>query len=650
MRYPPGDLPILSAESYDPGHRLGPSSRSATMKLKKKQTNTDGDLDDGPRKRVKRQMQDRTEQHDDDKKRSRGRPRLDIQDETAADRRRTQIRLAQRAYRNRKETAIQTLEKKVQELKEYNEEMSNAFMKLHDFVISNGLVDRAPNLAASFTLRLRNFSLLLGGQARMLAEPRDWTPAQIKTCLAANKPSTTRHTNKITTHLALRISSPATQAELLSDFSNTFNDPPLPSALDYEIVTHPTLDNASFPIDINPDFDFSNFSSSPLPSLPVPMSYAQHESTFGRRLQRTGIEAALTLITISNPPAERFNRVFGFCMMFETPEEIQRRVLRAIGRKVQENLFNWQYPFFNLGGAGTHFDMWNGPLKSSISSDPSSHRIGNQGTADIMKPGVTNGFSTGPFNADITAIQDAFLDKDMRIGLPGFKGDYLDSDEVELYLVQRGILIPPAADYVTVEIDPALFHVDSGDSATPPNKTTSAEASRSTTTKMSNPLDFGFSTSTTDKSNSSSRIPSPLPSYFTSTSTSNSNTPWTTGMVDPLLANTSPFSSQTTRSNSGRSFINSSSSSSSPSSSTSSTSSFGVGLGFPANSLNTPNQTHAASSSPQRQAQQARKKVSIDVNQLVNELVERTICLGRSPGIKRSDINDAFWKSVHVLS
>ncbi|CAK7263241.1 hypothetical protein SEPCBS57363_000452 [Sporothrix epigloea] len=82
-----------------------------------------------------------------DKKRARGRPRIDVSDVTAADRRRTQIRLAQRAYRNRKENAIASLEKRVEALKEANEAMTNAFMALHDFAVERGLLDTHPGLA-----------------------------------------------------------------------------------------------------------------------------------------------------------------------------------------------------------------------------------------------------------------------------------------------------------------------------------------------------------------------------------------------------------------------------------------------------------------------------------------------------------------------
>ncbi|KIH91226.1 hypothetical protein SPBR_01300 [Sporothrix brasiliensis 5110] len=87
------------------------------------------------------------EEADAEKKRARGRPRIDVKDVTAADRRRTQIRLAQRAYRSRKEKAIVSLEKRVNALKAANEAMSNAFMRLHDFALGRGLLDQHPDLA-----------------------------------------------------------------------------------------------------------------------------------------------------------------------------------------------------------------------------------------------------------------------------------------------------------------------------------------------------------------------------------------------------------------------------------------------------------------------------------------------------------------------
>ncbi|KAF2719824.1 hypothetical protein K431DRAFT_104983 [Polychaeton citri CBS 116435] len=60
----------------------------------------------------------------------RGRPRVEKNDASAADRRRTQIRLAQRAYRQRKENALDDLQGRVAELTNTIEQMQQAFFEL----------------------------------------------------------------------------------------------------------------------------------------------------------------------------------------------------------------------------------------------------------------------------------------------------------------------------------------------------------------------------------------------------------------------------------------------------------------------------------------------------------------------------------------
>ncbi len=168
--------------------------------------------------------------------------------------------------------------------------------------------------------------------------------------------------------------------------------------------------------------------------------------TFGRRLQRTASERAWTLISMPNPPPKRFARVFGFCLLFESRDSIKRRLGAVVERNRRESLSNWEYPFLQLGGAGTHYDMtnYNGDL------------LGNQGTIDIRRPRSNTGFGTGPFNEKITEAS-ALLDKNMRINLPGFSAEFYDCDEIEMYLRERGITMPGGADYVTVEIDMADF-------------------------------------------------------------------------------------------------------------------------------------------------------------------------------------------------
>jgi hypothetical protein len=79
--------------------------------------------------------------------------------------------------------------------------------------------------------------------------------------------------------------------------------------------------------------------------------------------------------------------------------------------------------------------------------------MGNQGTQNVLKPGETAGFAAGPFSAEVNAVRDRDLRDGMRMALPGFAGEYFDCDEAEMYLYQRGVVIPPGSDVVTVDVD-----------------------------------------------------------------------------------------------------------------------------------------------------------------------------------------------------
>ncbi|CRG91513.1 hypothetical protein PISL3812_08562 [Talaromyces islandicus] len=81
--------------------------------------------------------------------RKRGRPRLLNKDDNAAERRRTQIRLAQRAYRSRKEATISSLNDRVSEIDSAVEAMARSFASFHDKLINSELLESHPDLLRS---------------------------------------------------------------------------------------------------------------------------------------------------------------------------------------------------------------------------------------------------------------------------------------------------------------------------------------------------------------------------------------------------------------------------------------------------------------------------------------------------------------------
>ncbi|KAH6843216.1 hypothetical protein B0I37DRAFT_214716 [Chaetomium sp. MPI-CAGE-AT-0009] len=646
MRYPEGDLPILSAELYDDGPTFDSPKRLMATQRKQASSSSRGPKD-GPRKRARTQVADASE-HEDEGKRARGRPRLDTKDETAADRRRTQIRLAQRAYRNRKENAIQMLEKKVQGLKDTNEEMSNAFMQLHDFALSSGLLDQLPE----FGRQLRETTERFLSLAREASDDdaKDGEPNGTTSSQEGRNPSNDRarsdspgESNSAVPTAAATPSEPGLEGNpktlrggpMLSyepttqaDFTPTItlaqqqqpllslppqDKPGFPTST-YEVLTHPTLENASFPFQPNPNLALLDGFS--MPSIfPSPQTYANLEATFGRRVQRWALEQSLVLLTMPSPPQALITRIFGFCLQLESQEAILRRVRRMLARDAQQSLFNWEFPFFHLGGAGTQFN--NPSAVASAGGSPQDQpqqqpppRMGNQGTEDVLKPSETAGFGVGPFSAEVNAARDHHLRADMRMALPGYAGEYFDCDEAEMYLYQHGVVIPPGSDVVTVDVD---------------------------VEQMATYRETGWRAETVDLLGGSPSSPGSGSSLGSGVSLGEAGVQqdagvgsWGmvdgAGMVDPALADV--FSSQ------GNPFM--------PAATVAGSSMGGGGDMLPFGVL----KTHMMGTAGYGVQDPNRRRVVIDVMRLVKELTNRGICLGRTPGFKQVDIDDAFWELV----
>ncbi|KAK4175059.1 hypothetical protein QBC36DRAFT_241902 [Triangularia setosa] len=638
MRYSQGDLAILSAEVYNPGFSYNASTKA---QVAKKARPAASNPDNGPRKRAKTQATRTENGEEEEKKRSRGRPRLDVKDVSPKDRRRTQVRLAQRAYRNRKEEAIQSLEKQVQELQNKNQEMNNAFLRLSDFATSMGFLDQLPELGHQLRLTTERFLSLAksttdgeGNSGQQTSSSSDNSPSRHR---SENTPAdtrisstTVRETPATQTQLygGLMVShEPANQlSNLVPTLSPDFSQPISASALGYEIVTHPTLNNASFAFQTTPDLTFLNQFTTPgvHSSLPAPRTYAPHEITFGRRLQRFAIEKALVLISMPDPPENRITRVFGFCLLFETPDSIKRRLARQVARNAQDTLHNWQFPFHHLGGAGTHYDVTTGIT---------TQRIGNQGTADVHKPANTSGFATGPFSPEINRIRDSSLDKNMRIDTPGFGGDLLDPDEVEIYLQERGVIIPSGTDFITADVDPTAF--DTPEPVSYPFK--NALGPPEDYSFFSSPLIAGRSSTTPGCASRS-----PMPSAGSSSTTLGDissqlrEISWPHNMTGGRTTTIDPGLSQ--RFSQPGSYTIAAPSMSSHDAELNSLFAFSGVLknnaGFGEGLQHQP--TPLVPSPP-------RQRVTIDVHRFIKGMVSNATCLGRTPGFRQEHINVSFW-------
>ncbi|KAL6699551.1 hypothetical protein J3F84DRAFT_361113 [Trichoderma pleuroticola] len=384
--------------------------------------------------------------HDEDdavqKKRSRGRPRLDTKDETAADRRRTQIRLAQRAYRHRKDTAITTLEQKVKDLEASNEAMSKEFTKFYDIILAEGIFDIAPHAAP----RLRLIADRLLRISSMVGTSSITSPDSDESIVA--KPGAGR---KGANDIAMSLGSQSSILEpeiTASTFSTSQHQHP--AAFNYEVIAQATPNNASFPffsLDTSSSQPQSGSylgnsiaSPSPYPRLSPPAPFGFNERSFSKRLQRTTLERGLRLATMKNPPPEQYATVFGFCLLFESRESIIRRLAAGL-KKAQSEVMDWKLSTSDQFGF----------LDSAFSaggSDDLGHALLSLGKSNSAFSGLTSAF-----NQQSSTSSDERAEQRIRMICQNFEGEFFTADEVELFLRRLGLSIPPNVDYLETELD-----------------------------------------------------------------------------------------------------------------------------------------------------------------------------------------------------
>lgn len=418
---------------------------------------TDSDEVEKVSKRKKRTKAEPQHEEDEEeaRKKARGRPRVDTKDETAADRRRTQIRMAQRAYRHRKETTITSLEKQVQDLRSTNEEMSNIFINLYDFAVSKGLLQREPEFGQQLQSTTERFLALVKSTAS--DDANDEHHDEHKD--GKSEMESGRRGKKGKTHAEKHSELEPPSSQPWGGYFPTKSVSPVeeiqPQYLenaygqrqmhrDLQVITRPTEDNASFPFDlmdlqsyrveVPPVEDLAqNFYSEA--QLPLPPTHSYNEFSFARRIHRAAVERAVRLITSKNPNPKRYQEVFGFCFLYESKESVEARLKRVLSGTTKDTLQEWKAPFVHLGGSGTFY-----PIQES------------EVDGDLM-PKFRTGYSMGPFSQSVTPVQDKIVEPSMRLNLPGYEGEWFDPNDVEGYLRGRGLEIPPSADYVTTEID-----------------------------------------------------------------------------------------------------------------------------------------------------------------------------------------------------
>lgn len=286
--------------------------------------------------------------------------------------------------------------------------MSREFRRFYDLVLTEGLLDASSEVATRFRLITDNFLRLSGAAA---GETGYISPEDERTTVADafNGPAEVNSGSSAGAQSPRKsIPEPAEPPQQTSSPGRELVPVSMGS---YEVVAQATPDNASFPLytalDGVPSMAGFASISSPYTTLPISNSLSYHEISFGHRLQRRTTERGLFLASMPNPPPDRYAAVFGFSLLFESRESIARRL--------SHQLSNMVMPFQD---------------QSNPHKGPTEEQM------------------------------------EQRIRLTfGYEKNFLNAEEIEMYLQQRGIVIPQQVEFVDAEVDLNDF----ADAPTEPN-------------------------------------------------------------------------------------------------------------------------------------------------------------------------------------
>lgn len=382
------------------------------------------------------------------------------------------------------------MEKQVKKLQSVTQEMNSVFIELYDLAVTKGLLQREPEFGHQLQSATQRFLPLArsagGDEANTLegsssphlnasalpvdAETHSGQTTENQRQDSHQPLSEDERSSKLTTTSAwgYEITNSLADTAYTTHTQRWFDQlptPPPPKSTQHEIVARATESNASFPSDMyhygalqnsfqrdyHVNFAQTNTSQCYLPNQQtlmqlyapyspylqpcLPQSYSHNETSFGRRLHRTIVQRGYALLLNPSRNPRTFERVFGLTLRLYPKEMITEALRQVILRHKSEPLSRWDLPFVNLGGSGMHFP----------STEEDRVRDG------VLKVGT--GRSIGPLTEEISENMERYLLDNFRGNVKGYEGLWFDTYDVESYLKECGIHIPPNVEWLTIDLD-----------------------------------------------------------------------------------------------------------------------------------------------------------------------------------------------------
>ncbi|PIA93309.1 hypothetical protein CB0940_04082 [Cercospora beticola] len=343
-------------------------------------------------------------------------------DDSAAERRRAQVRVAQRAYRQKQESTLQNLRRREAELTETMKLMKKSFTDHRDRLIRSNLPDDQLQDVQETALKIESFMDLIRDPGQSSSQKAVGRKGQRKTAKPAADESTLEPK-----HWDAHPSSWGGPLSIHGHSPTRDHVPGLESAS--------TSTPAASKDPVQSDQHESNVHRKTLIQQPrPPRTYSFAETTFARRLHRATAEQAYKLLHEFDKRPTTYKRSFRLSLMSRDRETLIKMTREMLARGPREPL-DQETALIHVGGAGTHY-----PKRDA------SGRL-------LPKPQTWHVGIVGPHR--LALLEDAVKGKitvNMTVDIAGLEGEWFDPYDVEGYLAEKGIYIDPLASFAVAEI------------------------------------------------------------------------------------------------------------------------------------------------------------------------------------------------------
>ena len=272
-------------------------------------------------------------------------------------------------------------------------------------------------------------------------------------------------------------SHPSTQ-DKSSRLSNSFSSDIALKRVHYEQSQQQKEQQGQWKVNVPniPDYYFPTFGAKPtIPSYIVDKAPAclditkgSNEPTFASRLIRISYTGGYNLLLQSYLHPNLTTSIFKFFLALHTRESIIEHMHGILTSDSLDCPKYWKIPFVNLGGAGTHY-----PLR-----DEQGHIIPRKNNLFVIP--------TGQGSLARLVMGDTNRDTGVIIDLTSYDNEeWLDANDVDCFLRERGIRIGPGDDHVTVDIPIWPSSAESSTPATMTSATTTSSSSALQTPRTS---------------------------------------------------------------------------------------------------------------------------------------------------------------------